>query len=388
MSWINYFLFRFFTFPLQFLPYSIITQLGKGLGLLIYYGYPKYRKRALSNLALAIDLQLSTSQIVALAKQSMQNLAISTLEYPKLYHENNIAKIASCENPDYAASLIKEGKGVIFFCGHQTNWEILFLEGTSRMPGVAIGRPIKNKPLYEWTLRLREKFGGKIIEPRDAYRASVKALKEGKFLGIVGDQGMPDSGFSSPFLGRDAWTSPLPALLSKRTGCPILVATIRREKGKYIIHYSDPIEFQGDIESQMLKVLGLFQDSIKARPHEWLWIHNKWKQQLPGRLKKPFRHDSVALLFGDNPEHLTWLAKIRKLYPREQLTAFVPPDVTVLDAPCEIKTYTTNPFIADYRFKLVIDFANTSYKSPTAFNTFKFTHPKDLIQNACPSLLP
>ncbi len=388
MSWVNYSCFRFFTFPLQFLPYPLLNKLGKALGLLIYYGYPKYRKRSLSNLALATDLHLTPEQIVSLAKASLQNLAIAVLEYPRLYREKNISKIASCENPDYAASLISQGKGIIFFCGHQTNWELLFLEGTSRMPGVAIGRPINNKPLYNWTLRLREKFGGKIIMPRDAYRASVKALKEGKFLGIVGDQGMPDSGFSSPFLGRDAWTSPLPALLSKRTGCPIIVATIRRENGKYIIHYSDPIEFAGDITDQMTKVLDLFQESIKARPHEWLWIHNKWKQQLPGRLKKPFRQDSVALIFGSDPEPLQWLPKLRELYPKEQLTAFVP-EGTHITAPCEVKTYSSNPFENDYRFKLVVDFSHAAktFKSPTAFSTFQFSHPKELIEHACPSLL-
>ncbi len=389
MSWINYFCFRVFTFPLQFLPYPFLNKLGQALGLLIYHAYPKYRKRSLSNLALATDLHLSPEQIVSLAKASLQNLAIAILEYPRLYRETNISKIATCENPDYAASLISQGKGVIFFCGHQTNWELLFLEGTSRMPGVAIGRPIKNKPLYNWTLRLREKFGGKIIMPRDAYRASVKALKEGKFLGIVGDQGMPDSGFSSPFLGRDAWTSPLPALLSKRTGCPIIVATIRRENGKYIIHYSDPIEFAGDLTDQMTKVLDLFQASIKARPHEWLWIHNKWKQQLPGRLKKPFRQDSVALIFGNNPEHLEWLPTLRELYPKEQLTAFVPEGIHIPSAPCEVKTYTGNPFENDYRFKLIIDFSHAKkpFKSPTAFSTFQFSHPKEMIQHACPSLL-
>ena len=52
-------------------------------------------------------------------------------------------------------------------------------------------------------------------------------------IGVVGDQGMPDSGFSAPFLGREAWTSPLPAMLSKRSGCPIMTATIRRQDGKY-----------------------------------------------------------------------------------------------------------------------------------------------------------
>ncbi len=386
MSWINYLLFRIFTFPLQFLPYSRLTKLGNALGLLIYYGYPKYRKRALSNLALAADLHLTPPQIIALAKASMQNLAIASLEYPRLYREKDISKIARCENPEYAASLIQQGKGVIFFCGHQANWELLFLEGTSRMPGVAIGRPIKNKPLYNWTLRLREKFGGTIITPKDAYRASVKALKAGKFLGIVGDQGMPDSGFSSPFLGRYAWTSPLPALLSKRTGCPILVATIRRENRKYVIHYSDPIEPQDDVHAQMEQVLNLFQESIKARPHEWLWIHNKWKQQLPGRLKKEFRHDSVAFVFGDTPEVLGWLPKLRELYPKEQMTAFVPEGIAV-SAPCEVKNYSSNPFKEDYRFKLVINFTDHSFKSPTAFNTFQFSHPKEMIAHACPSLL-
>jgi KDO2-lipid IV(A) lauroyltransferase len=387
MHWINYLLFRVFTFPLQFLPYSVLHKLGKALGLLVYYGYPKYRKRALSNLALATDLHLTPPQIIELAKSSMQNLAISSLEYPRLYREKCISHIACCENPDYAASLLRQGQGVIFFCGHQANWEILFLEGTSRMPGVAIGRPIKNKLLYDWTLRLREKFGGTIVPPKDAYRASVKALKTGKFLGIVGDQGMPNSGFSSPFLGRSAWTSPLPALLSKRTGCPIIVATIRREHGSYVIHYSDPIPPQESVEEQMTQVLDLFQKSIKKRPQEWLWVHNKWKQQLPGRLKKPFRHDSVAFIFGDDPAFLEWIPQLRELYPQEQMTAFVP-EHTTISAPCEIKTYSDNPFKTDYRFKLVINFTRHNFKCPTALNTFQFSHPKEMIAHACPSLLP
>ena len=165
-----------------------------------------------------------------------------------------------------------------------------------------------------------------------------------------------------------------------------MVATIRREKGKYIIHYSDPIEPFGDIEAQMKQVLKLFQDSIKAHPSQWLWIHNKWKQQPPGRLKKGFRYDSVALIFGDNPEALEWIPKIRDLYPREQLTAFVPPSVNIT-APCEVLHYTTNPFENDYRFKLVVNFTNNRFKCQTAFKTYHFSHPKELIQNACPSLL-
>ena len=109
------------------------------------------------------------------------------------------------------------------------------------MPGVAIGRPIKNRYLYGWVQKMRQKFGGIIITPKNALKEGIKALQQGKFLGIVGDQGMPESSFSSSFLGRKAWTSTAPALLAYKSGCPLIVATTVRQNGHYTISYSDPI---------------------------------------------------------------------------------------------------------------------------------------------------
>ena len=57
------------TFPLRFLPYRAIHALGNALGLLLYYCIPHFRKRALSNLALAKTLKLTNPQIRKLAKE-------------------------------------------------------------------------------------------------------------------------------------------------------------------------------------------------------------------------------------------------------------------------------------------------------------------------------
>lgn len=381
MSLLSYLLFRLFTFPLQFLPYKVLHKLGNVLGLAVYYLYPKYRKRTLSNLALATDLHLSPAQIVTTAKKSLQNLAITALEYPRLSKEKNIHRLATCQNPEPAASMIQSGQGVIFFCGHQTNWEILFLEGTKRMPGVAIGRPIKNHHLYQWIMNLREKFGGKIIPPKSAYKESFRALKAGKFVGIVGDQGMPDSGFSCPFLGREAQTSPLPALLSSRTGCPVIVATTRREFGKYTIHYSEPILPTEDPHEQMRQILAVFENSIKERPHEWLWIHNRWKQQPPGKIDKSFRHDAIAFIFPDNAAALDSIPQIRALYPLEQVTAFVPSPFT--SSEIEVKSHN-DLFAVDYRFKLVVDFtqnvkAQKHFANLSALKVSLFANPEEFF---------
>jgi Kdo2-lipid IVA lauroyltransferase/acyltransferase len=235
----TYLLIRLFTLPFAFLPYRAIHACGRLLGTLVYHLVPGYRKRALSNLALA--LKLPNKEIRTLAKKSLQTLATTCLEYPKLAREKQIHRIAECENPETAESLISKGQGVIFFCGHQSNWELLFLEGTSRMPGAAIGRPTKNHYLYDWIQSIRQKFGGTMLPRKDAIRGGLKALREGKFLGIVGDQALPESGYSSLFLGRLAWTSPLPALLAYKTNSPLFVATTRYEKGKYRIRYSEPL---------------------------------------------------------------------------------------------------------------------------------------------------
>lgn len=366
----SYLIIRSLTFPISFLPYPVLHRLGNILGKAAYYLVPKFRKRTLSNLALAKDLSLSEEQIIATAKESFGNLMITCLEYAKLSKEKDISKIATCENPECAAELMKEGKPVIFFCAHQANWEILFLEGTTRMPGVAIGRPIKNISLYEWVLSTRQKFGGKIIAPQNAIREGLRALKKGSFLGIVGDQGMPDSGFRSVFLGRPAWTSPMPAILSHRTGSPIIFAHTRRENHRYYIHYSDPIwpnleePMEKEIDRIMKKLLELLEESIKKHPGQWLWQHNRWKQQTLDKVKRPFRQEAICIIFPDErfdfEEIRETLPIFREIYPHEFFTLLVPQRFAsfIVFADAEVIAYEKPEelLLKDYRFKLVFDF--------------------------------
>ena len=327
--------------------------------------------------------------IVKYAKMSMQNLMITCLEYAKLGKEKDIRNIATCRNPDTAAELMQNKTSVIFFCGHQSNWEVLFLEGTSRMPGAAIGRPIKNHYLYQWILSIRERFGGKMFAPQNAIKEGLRALKQGRFLGIVGDQGMPDSGFSSVFLGRKAWTSPMPAILSHRTGFPILVAMTNRVGDRYVTSYSDPIwpnqeaPLENEIPRLMGKALQIFEKSIIENPGQWLWSHNRFKQQLPGRLKKAFRYDSIAIFCPQEKDlfHKIYdsLKTFEEIYPGEFLHIFLHNDYKNYSIPerFEIKYYqnTSELLTTDYRFKLVFNFTENDslkkyFKSLSAFEVF------------------
>ncbi len=369
-----YTLIRILTHPLRWLPYRWIHALGKIVGACLFYCMPSYRKRALSNIALAEGIAQSEEEVIDTAKQAFHNLAINCLEYAKFAAEKSFSNVIACENPEVADALYAEGKGLIFFCAHQSNWEALFLDGTRRMKGVAIGKDISNKPLYAWITRIREKHGGKIIAPKQALREGLRALRSGAFLGIVGDQGMPESSYSFPFLGRQAWSSTAPALLAYRTGRPILFAETRRVQGGYRIRYSDPIwpHLEKPMESEVIRMMNaalqLLETSIRKSPGEWLWQHNRWKQQTPRVVYKPFRHDALAIVLPPEPERLRsllpQLTAFREIYPRGFLAVMAPehahePLPIAVDELIEYKNLeeTLRP---DMRFKLVFDLAGYS----------------------------
>lgn len=361
----NYYCIRALTFILRFMPLFILRKFAIVLGMLAYYSLPKWRKRTLSNLALALSLKLTNTQIVAYAKKSFQNIAINFLEYPKI---GNMKDRIRCQNPEIADTMHKEGKGIIFFCAHQANWEALFLDGTRRMKGTAIGKPIKNKYLYDWVLSIREKYGGKIIQPRNALQMGFKALKKGIFLGIVGDQGMPDSEYSCDFLGRRAFTSTAPAILAYRTNSPVIFASTRRVKKGYEIHYSDPIwpnldnSLEDEIARIMKQLLLALEKSIEKAPGEWLWQHNRWKQQTPRALYYRFRHDCLCLIlpkFG-GLEYLRYVPLLRTIYDKAFITLMLPKELEneKIEGIDEIFYYNDlkSTLKPDYRFKLVFNF--------------------------------
>lgn len=372
------------------------------MGWVAFHFMREYRKRALSNLSLANDLALSHEELIAYAKKSFQNLAINCLEYPKFARESDFSRVIQCENPAKANEIYKQGKGIIFFCGHQSNWEVLFLDGTARMKGVAIGKAIKNKRLYNWVVSIREKNGGQIVSPRNALKEGLRALRKGLFLGIVGDQGMPDSGYSFPFLGRRAWTSTAPALLAYKTQCPIIFASTRRVKGGYKIHYHDPIwpDLTQPVEQEVIRMMNRaltqLQESIKRSPGEWLWQHNRWKQQTTHNLYKRFRQDCICIILSEEAfeEIYPHLSTLKEIYPLVFLFLMVPEkyrDQPMIEAD-EIIYYSRpeETLLKDLRFKLIFNFTNfpkvaEHYERLSAFEVLDLPTLKSLAAQHLPA---
>jgi KDO2-lipid IV(A) lauroyltransferase len=358
---LSFWLLRSLLWLLSFLSFKTLYNLAKALAPLCYLLIAKYRKRALSNLQLAKDLQLSRDSIIDISKKSLFHLLLTALEYGKLRRVSSLKDFVKSPQDSSADETLDHHQGVVFFCGHQSNWELLFLDATSRHAGVCIGKPIKNKKLYEFILSIREKFKGKVIVPKEAYKGCLKALKDGRLVGVVGDQGLPESSFIYSCFGRKAHMTTLPALLSTRAKAPLYVATIVRGFGSYTIEYTGPVDVslsQNPIEDLTLKSLLILDEKIKAHPEQWMWQHNRWKIPYKPFIPKKFKHDAIACILSNTlKDPLSQIELLKEVYEGAYVIVFKHEDIQDLISADEIYIYKqpSDCFIQHFGPKLLID---------------------------------
>jgi len=365
---LTYLLFRSVGFFISLLSYKAIYRVGMVLGAVVFIFHRSFRKKAMTNLAICYGDKLDEKGRKRIARRSFQNIMITCLEFFRLKKsKGNIEEIVHLKNNPKVVELLEKGQGVIFLSAHQGNWEIPFIALTEKYAGIAIGRPIKNKRLYDYIMSVRQMHGGTIIMPKQATSQGIKALKAGKFLGIVGDQAYPQSSYSYPLFGTRAWTTASPALLAYKTNCPIVVGTNRRIKGHYIVAGSDPIwpDLTKPLREEMPRMMDLamqkLETSIKNTPHQWMWIHDRFKQQTINEIKRKYRFAFVLIILPpDTTDYLATLSLLKRIYERSFITCFVPEGVTIEEEGMTFKNYSTPEelLIRDWRFQILFDFAD------------------------------
>jgi heptosyltransferase-2 len=89
-----------------------------------------------------------------------------------------------------------------------------------------------------------------------------------------------------PFFGRLASTSPLPALLAKRTSAALVgVAIYTNGRARWRIVVSPALEVkQASVELLTAKTNDLIAAQIRRAPEDWFWVHDRWKMPRPGFL--------------------------------------------------------------------------------------------------------
>jgi heptosyltransferase II len=206
----------------------------------------------------------------------------------------------------HAEAAVASGRGFIYALLHMGNWEVLSHTQlvTAGVRPAAMFQPLRNERLNAHVLRSRERTGCRLFDRHDGFAQPATWLREKNALGILVDQHAGDGGIWCPFFSRLASTTTLPALLAKRTGAQVLTLTVTTTApGHWRLEIGAPLVLSGKIEPDTALINDALEQCIRQSPHDWFWVHNRWKTPNPDFLLANYRR-GVTLPAGMSPSAL------------------------------------------------------------------------------------
>lgn len=166
---------------------------------------------------------------------------------------------------------------------HSGNWEALarirvFFPEVERYGSMY--RQFDNPLMEEYVYKRRTERGTRMFSKEGGIKAPMKMVKEGGALGVLSDQFVWE-GVYVPFFGKVTGTTPLPALLRKRTGADMVAIAVRTDSpGHWIADMGNVVDFSnsdGSLAGDTIEVNRSLETLIRKSVLDVFWMHHRWK---------------------------------------------------------------------------------------------------------------
>jgi KDO2-lipid IV(A) lauroyltransferase len=239
------------------------------------------------NLKIAFP-EKSDSELYAIASGCYKHFSLMSLEFMKLakWSPEKLKEMFEYEADEEILSWIEGEKGFVFVSGHFGNWEVgaAYLSKFFR-PCSVIQTRQSNAWIDNRMANHRRKWGMEIIYRRGSVHNSLKALKQNRLVGLLGDQDIGEKGIFVSFFGRMASTPPGPALLHYRAKTLLTFAYIVRVADfrfkAFVKTVAGPkdVTKKPDYEKITTVYTKLLENAIRMYPDQYFWLHKRWKSK-------------------------------------------------------------------------------------------------------------
>jgi KDO2-lipid IV(A) lauroyltransferase len=274
------------------LPFRLTWALGGLVGRVAWWVGRRDRELALEHLAFAFP-ELAEPERRAIARGTFLHYGHGAAEAAQMARIDPILTDYVAFAGDGEALLraaSQAGKGFIFVTGHLGSWELLARRIVrAGVPAIVIAARSWDRRLDDMVeaFRLRGGLPTLFREDPSGGRTLLRALRDGKALGILIDQDTKVQSLFVPFFGHLAATPRAAADLALRFGCPVFVGWSRRRGPKagdgYVLEV-EPVAYDpepADKEAEALRITATctarMEQAIRQAPSEWVWMHRRWK---------------------------------------------------------------------------------------------------------------
>jgi KDO2-lipid IV(A) lauroyltransferase len=282
--------------PIAYLPLALSYPLGVSIGHLLYFLDRRHRRVARENLTLAFGSSATPQEIRKMTRAHFRCLGKTFVDICRLIRLRpaDLKEMVEVDGQETLQTV--RGRGVLFVTGHFGPWEYLPAASThlAGEPLTVVARPLDNPYLDRFLNRVRERWGSRVIEKREALKVLLEVLRQGAKVGILIDQYVArGEGVLVDFFGRPASTTTAPALLALRSGAAVVPVVILRQgwgRFRIVVGKEVAVPRTGSVKEDMVSLTAAMtkalEDLIRLRPEEWFWIHRRWKH-LPDESNQP-----------------------------------------------------------------------------------------------------
>lgn len=274
-------------YTLVLLPYPIIYQLGKSLGLLGQKVMTKRRETARQNLQLCFP-HLSVNEREKLLRENFisTGLAIFETGMAWFWSDKRLKKHSCIIGDEFITQVQKNKQGVLLVGIHFLTLELGARILGMNHPGVGVYRPNDNPVLDYVQLKGRLK-SNKYMLDRHNTKGMIRALKNGEIVWYAPDHdyGRKNSVFA-PFFAVDKAATTVGTSILVKLGKPVIIPfTPKRElEGQYVVKVAMPIQdfpLNDDVAAATFMNKVIEQEILQAK-EQYMWLHRRFKTRPQG----------------------------------------------------------------------------------------------------------
>jgi len=290
-----YLLYRAGTDLLVLLPLPFLFAMGQICGAIAWLFLPQYRKLALRNVRIAFGDELSETEMRRIVRRHFRWLGANLLcsvKFTRMPMEKILERVR-LENFELVENCFRQNKPFVLLISHIGSWEFCTrLSHFSRGQRTAtIYQGIRNRHIDRHVRKARSRFGLEVFERSEGFGKAIELLRSGGGIGILMDQHAGDGGLWTPVFGRLASTTPLPALLARRTHAKLIGFAVHTEGfARWRAVAETPIDGVSEsIEKLTAHSNEILEKQVRRAPEDWFWVHNRWKTPRPNFLLSRYK---------------------------------------------------------------------------------------------------
>jgi len=309
-DFVVYLLYRAGSAVVAALPLPFLFPFGQLLGVCTWALSGKYRRLATRNLGIAFANEKSPRELRRFVRRHFRSLGANLLCSAKLTQmpPEKILERIEVENIEAMAREFRAGVPVVLVLSHLGTWEVfaqLMPKFVGFVRNASVYQGLGNRFIDEHVRRTRTQTGLEVFDRHDGFEPVIELLRSGGGVGVLSDQHAGDHGVWTPFFGRLASTSPLPALLAKRTRAALIAAGVYTTGfARWRMVFTERFDETGaSVAVLTSKINRVIEQQIRRAPEDWFWVHNRWKTPDPNFLLAHYKR-GIYLPPGISPSNL------------------------------------------------------------------------------------